>query len=121
MDLLLDTSALLWWLDKSERLGQRARDAIVDPGNRVYVSVVSAWEIVIKLGVGKLSLPPDVAAWLPERLYASRFTPLPVDLHHTLEVERLPGHHNDPFDRLLIAQATLETLTIVTGDPQIRR
>ena len=121
MNLLLDTSALLWWLAGSNRLGQRARDAIADPKNRVYLSAASAWEIAIKVGLGKLEVLPDLASWLPAELAANRFTPLPIDLRHALEVERLPRHHSDPFDRLLIAQAATEGLVIVTGDAQFEQ
>ncbi len=117
MSLLLDTNALLWWLIKSSRMGQQAYAAIADPQNRIYVSVASAWEIAIKVGLGKLSVPPNVASWLPARVVAERFMTLPIALDHALAVEHLPRHHGDPFDRLLIAQAAAEHLTIVTGDP----
>lgn len=121
MNLLLDTSALLWWLAGDDRLGQDARAAIVDPSNRVYVSAASAWEIAIKIGLGKLDAPVDSATWLPAELAANRFLPLPIQLSHALQVEHLPRHHADPFDRLLIAQAATEDLVIVTGDSQFER
>ena len=117
MRLLLDTNALLWALLRPSRLG-RARHAIEDPTNDVLVSIVCAWEIAIKLALGKLSAPPNASGWLPRQLAAKRFTLLPIALEHALAVEHLPPHHRDPFDRLLIAQATIEGLTIVTGDPQ---
>jgi PIN domain nuclease of toxin-antitoxin system len=117
--LLLDTNALLWWLAGSPRLGRRAHTAIADPRNAVFVSAASAWEIAIKVGRGKLAVPPDPATWLPAQVQASRFSPLPITLAHALGVERLPLHHLDPFDRLLIAQANAERLTIVTGDSQL--
>ena len=120
MDLLLDTNALLWALAGDRRLG-RARPIVADPRNAVSVSAASAWEIAIKVGLGKLRVPPDLATWLPAELAALRCTPLPITLDHALAVESLPRHHADPFDRLLIAQATVEGLTIVTGDPQIER
>lgn len=75
-----------------------------------------AWEIAIKVGLRKLAVPPNVDGWLPERLNADRFVPMPVTLEHALGVERLPSHHRDPFDRLLIAQAATEDMTIVTRD-----
>ena len=121
MNLLLDTSALLWWLAGSDRPAGRAQAATADPGNRVYVSAASAWEIAIKAGLGKLEVPADLATWLPAELIANRFTPLAIDLRHALEVEHLPWHHSDPFDRLLIAQAAAEGLAIVTGDSQFER
>lgn len=116
MRLLLDTSALILWLEDSPRLARRARAEIIDRQNQIYVSAVSAWEIAIKLSLGKLNVPRDAAMWLPGQLAADRFTPLPVEMHHALAVEGLPMHHRDPFDRLLISQAIVEGLTIVTGD-----
>lgn len=121
MRLLLDTHALLWWLESGERLDKKAFDAIAEPGNSVYVSIASAWEIAIKAGLGKLRVQPDLASWFPQELAANRFTVLRIELPHALAVERLPRHHRDPFDRLLIAQATVEGLTIVTGDAQFER
>jgi PIN domain nuclease of toxin-antitoxin system len=120
VDLLLDTNALLWALADDPRLG-RARAALAEPGNRVYVSAVCAWEMAIKVGLGKLRVPPDLASWLPAELEAADFTPLAIDLRHALAVEYLPRHHADPFDRLLLAQATVEHLTLVTGDAQLER
>jgi PIN domain nuclease of toxin-antitoxin system len=121
VNLLLDTNALLWWLADSERLGQHARTLIADPQRVVYVNAASAWEIAIKVGLGRLAVPADSGVWLPAQLLANRFTPLAIELRHALAVERLPRHHNDPFDRLLVAQAITEQLTIVTGDSQLER
>jgi PIN domain nuclease of toxin-antitoxin system len=118
--LLLDTHALLWWLGEPERLRPEAREAIAAPQALVCVSAASAWEIAIKLALGKLAIPPDARTWLPEALAASRFTPLAVTIEHALGVEQLPSHHTDPFDRLLIAQALAEQLTLVTRDPAFR-
>jgi PIN domain nuclease of toxin-antitoxin system len=116
--LLLDTNALLWALASPARLGA-ARSAIEHPANDVFVSAVCAWEIAITLGLGKLAAPPNAAAWLPAQLAAKRFTPLPITLEHALAVEQLPPRHRDPFDRMLVAQASVEGLTIVSGDPQL--
>lgn len=111
MRLLLDTSALLWWLvDKG--LTDQAREAIADPGNLVAVSAVSAWEISIKKALGKLSAPDN----LEHQIQAAGFTPLPVTIAHGIAAGQLPRHHDDPFDRMLIAQAAAEGLTIVTRD-----
>ena len=118
MRLLLDTNALLWALADPTRLGA-ARPAIEHPASDVFVSAACAWEIAIKLGLGKLAAPPDAAAWLPVQLAAKRFTPLPITLEHALAVERLPPHHRDPFDRMLVAQARIERLTLVTHDRQL--
>jgi PIN domain nuclease of toxin-antitoxin system len=119
VNLLLDTHVLLWWLGEPDKLRAPVRRAIADPRNSVYVSAVSAWEIAIKIGTGKLVLPPDARSWLPEAVQASHFTPLPVTIEHALGVEHLPRHHADPFDRLLISQTVAERLTLVTADPQL--
>jgi len=120
--LLLDAHALIWALFEPEHLAEAARREIVDPDNDVYVSAATAWEIAIKAGLGKLPAPPpDLQDWLPNRLTADRFVPLPVALEHALSVERLPSHHRDPFDRLLIAQASAEGMSIVTRDPAFGR
>jgi PIN domain nuclease of toxin-antitoxin system len=111
MRLLLDTNALLWWLvDKG--LTDQAREAIADPGNLVAVSAVSAWEVSIKKALGKLSAPDN----LEHQIQAAGFTPLPVTIAHGIAAGQLPRHHDDPFDRMLIAQAAAEGLTIVTRD-----
>jgi PIN domain nuclease of toxin-antitoxin system len=115
--LLLDTHPLLWWLADDPRLADPARSEIADPANDVFVSAASAWEIAIKAGIGKLSLPHD----LEEQLAASSISPLPILVRHALAVRDLPEHHRDPFDRLLVAQARIEDLTIVTADPCIPR
>jgi PIN domain nuclease of toxin-antitoxin system len=116
LNLLLDTNALLWWLNGSERLGGPARSVISNPRNVVYVSAASAWEIAIKLALGKLAVSVYAGNWLPEALRVNRFTALAITVEHALAVEHLPPHHTDPFDRLLLAQAVAENLTIVTAD-----
>lgn len=97
-------------------LSQPALIAIADPSNVVYVSAATAWEIAIKRGLGKLTAPYDLAKEI-ERL---RFTPLPITVEHALAVESLPPIHNDPFDRLLLAQAMTEKLRFVTRDAVMR-
>lgn len=111
MRLLLDTHALLWWL-ADEELGASAREAIIDPANEVAVSAASAWEISIKKSLGKLIAPDDLA----DQVQASGFAPLPITLAHGLAAGQLPRHHDDPFDRMLIAQAIGEGMTVVTRD-----
>lgn len=115
MNLLLDTHALLWWLIDSPRLGPAARAGISEPRNTVWVSAVSAWEIAIKAGVGRLDLSERLAERLLD-LEREGFRELPVGVDHALGVRDLPLHHGDPFDRLLIAQALAASLTIVTAD-----
>lgn len=112
MRLLLDTHALLWWLADDPRLGAEARRQIADGANAVLVSAASAWEIEIKRALGKLEAPADLAAAIRD----SGFEPLAITLDHAVAAGRLPPHHSDPFDRLLIAQAAAEHLTLITRD-----
>jgi PIN domain nuclease of toxin-antitoxin system len=109
--LLLDTHALLWWL-ADEGLNAEAREAITDPANLVAVSAASAWEISIKKALGKLAAPDD----LEQQVQTGGFVSLPISIAHAIAAGRLPRHHDDPFDRMLIAQALAEGLTIVTRD-----
>jgi PIN domain nuclease of toxin-antitoxin system len=121
VNLLLDTNALLWLLADDGRVSDWTRRLVADRRNQVYVSAVSAWEMAIKVSLGKLSAPPDIGVWLPREMAASGLTPLPISIEHASGVEQLPPHHADPFDRLLIAQARAEELTIVTADSQLER
>ena len=116
MNLLLDTQALLWWTAGSRKLGRRARRAIETEAATVRVSAASAWEIAIKLRAGRLKLADPLHAWMPGRLQREGFLMLSVAVEHAVAVALLPDHHQDPFDRLLIAQARVEGLTIVTSD-----
>jgi PIN domain nuclease of toxin-antitoxin system len=109
--LLLDTRALLWWL-ADEGLSDQARDAVADQANLVMVSAVSAWEISIKKALGKLSAPDD----LEQQMDEGGFAALPITIRHGIAAGELPCHHDDPFDRMLIAQAVAEGLTVVTHD-----
>jgi PIN domain nuclease of toxin-antitoxin system len=110
--LLLDTHLLLWWLESSPSLSARARETIRDPENTVFVSAVSLWEIWLKQSLGKLRLPVDFT----ERLAAEPFESLPLMASHARQVGRLPWHHRDPFDRVLVAQAQVEKLVLLTAD-----
>jgi PIN domain nuclease of toxin-antitoxin system len=114
--LLLDTHTFLWFIGNDPRLSTTAAGLIADPDTPVRVSVVSAWEIVIKLGTGKLTLDRPLAQLWPESLAANDFEVLDVTSRHVLALEGLPLHHRDPFDRLLIAQALTEGLEIVSAD-----
>jgi PIN domain nuclease of toxin-antitoxin system len=113
--LLLDTHVVLWWLDDPAALEAPARRLIADPRNRVFVSAAVAWEITIKRQLGKLAAPDDLETALAEE----RFQHLPITVRHALAVAELPAIHGDPFDRIQIAQALLEGLTIVTRDATI--
>lgn len=111
---LLDTNVLLWWLAEPERLSPEATKVIADGSSALYFSAAGAWEMAIKKTIGRLEYPGN----LPEVLAENRIEPLPVTLGHALTVADLPLHHRDPFDRIQIAQARLEGLTIVTRDPE---
>ena len=111
MRLLLDTHTLLLWLSDS-RLESTARDHIADPTNPVFVSAATAWEITVKQALGKLTTPDDLASVVA----SGGFEALPISFDHAVTAGRLPPHHRDPFDRILIAQAKHEGLTIVTRD-----
>lgn len=114
--LLVDTHAVLWWLSDDPGLSATARDALADPANDVLVSTASLWEIAIKRGLGKLSAPDD----LPGHIEAGGFGWLAVSAEHAWRVRELGRHHRDPFDRLLVAQALVENMPIVSADPRFR-
>jgi PIN domain nuclease of toxin-antitoxin system len=118
MNLLLDTHALIWWLEDSPRLGKSARHAVRALATTRTISVVSAWEIVIKIGIGRLKLSVDPEESIPE-LFFNGFEPLSIQFRHAYALRDLPPHHSDPFDRMLVAQAKTEGLTILTADPKI--
>lgn len=113
MKLLLDTHTLLWWLADDERLGSRARELIEDPGNDVLLSVVSLWEIVVKVRVGKLHADVEKVAAAARR---DGFALLDIGVAHLRKAADLPMHHRDPFDHLPIAQAVVEGATFISED-----
>ena len=115
MRLLLDTHALLWWLDGDRRLTRRARTAITDEDNVIVVSAASAWEITTKVRLGKLPGADAVAADVVGSVASQGFSSLDITMRHAQRAGRLPGSHRDPFDRMLIAQAQLEDLTLVSN------
>jgi len=121
LQLLIDTHVFLWAADAPETLSENARDAIEDAGNDVFVSTVAACEIVIKFGRGKLFLPVEPVLFLPSRLRSLGFRALSFSLDHALSIGGLPAIHADPFDRMMIAQASIEGMTLVTRDAQILR
>jgi PIN domain nuclease of toxin-antitoxin system len=114
---LLDTHALLWALVEPARLSATATDAIEAHDSDVYVSLVSPWEMAVAKARGRMDPPDD----LQEQLDQRRFTLLPITLQHIRMVESLPHHHRDPFDRMLVVQAQVEGLTIITVDRLLRR
>ena len=112
MTLLLDTHVLLWWLAEDDRLAPTMREAIADPATPVVVSAASAWEMAIKAGLGKLTIPGDLAGELERQ----GFDELPVTVQDGVAAGALPRHHADPFDRMLIAQAVRQRFVLVTAD-----
>ena len=116
MNLLLDANALLWWWESNKKLGRHVRGIVVRDAADVRVSAATAWEIAIKFQAGRLTLPAPVEHLIPAKLDQSGFRTLDISIEHAIAAATLPEHHDDPFDRLLIAQAQLENLTIVTSD-----
>lgn len=119
MRLLLDTHCWLWMQTAPERFSAESGALVADPENELLFSAASAWEIAIKYSLGKLPLPSAPADYVPDRMATSVVVALPVVHAHALEVAALPPHHRDPFDRLLIAQARLEQIPLLTADRQL--
>lgn len=117
MRALLDTQAFLWWITADGRLSPRAAALISEGGSEIVLSVVSAWEIAIKARLGRLGLPADAPGFLSGEIARNRFAVLRVELPHALNVHGLDDHHRDPFDRLLVAQARIERLPMISRDP----
>src|SRR6478609_2495082 len=115
MKALLDTHAFLWAITKDARISQRASEIFTGPSD-LSLSMVSIWEILIKVQTGKLNLPRPAGAYLLGQLADNEIETLPVTLDHLLAFEKLPLHHRDPFDRILIAQAVAEDWPIITSD-----
>jgi PIN domain nuclease of toxin-antitoxin system len=121
MKILLDTQCWLWMTLTPDRLSASARALVEAIDSELYLSAASAWEIAIKHSIGKLHLPESPTRYVPSRLDVTRTLALPIEHSHVLHVATLPPHHRDPFDRLLIAQAQLEDLPILTTDPLFAR
>lgn len=115
--LLLDTHAFLWWVNDAPEISAAARHAISDANNECYLSLASCWEMSIKSSLGKLRLAKSIERFVSDQLTANGFTLLNIELRHAAKVEKLPFYHRDPFDRLLIAQALTEKMTLLTADP----
>ena len=116
MRILLDTQTWLWMQVSPDRLNDEALALVGDSDQELLLSAASSWEIAIKVALGKLTLPTNPAVYVPDRMRSSGVAALPVTHPHALAVATLPQHHRDPFDRLLVAQAQLENLTILTAD-----
>jgi PIN domain nuclease of toxin-antitoxin system len=114
--MLLDTHALLWFLVNDAKLSRTALALITDPGNDIVVSPASLWEIAIKIGLRKYRLPEPFQPFMERQLELNDFQLLPIEIKHTAVLTTLPFHHRDPFDRLLIAQAMVEEIPLISGD-----
>ena len=119
MRILLDTHAWLWMNAEPEKLSAGAVELVQDPSNEILLPAASAWEIAIKVGIGKLLLRESPSRYIPSRMQVGGVTPLPVTLAHAAAVADLPRHHRDPLDRVLVAKARLERVPILTSDPQL--
>jgi PIN domain nuclease of toxin-antitoxin system len=115
---LLDTQAFIWWANNDSSLSPTARSVIGNRANDIFLSAVSTWEMAIKVSIQKLSLAQPVSSFVSAQIAQYQFQSLTITLEHTYQLEGLPLYHNDPFDRLLIAQALVENLIILTCDPE---
>jgi PIN domain nuclease of toxin-antitoxin system len=120
MRVLLDTHAFIWWFEHDRRLSGSAREAVAEAAD-VFLSIASCWEIAIKVSQNKLTLAKPIERLDPEQLGLNGFQLLQIDLDDIARVATLPFHHRDPYDRLLVAQALSEELTVVSADPVFRK
>jgi PIN domain nuclease of toxin-antitoxin system len=116
MRLLLDTHALLWFVWNHPNLSATARNLMSDPTNTLLLSAASIWEIAIKVSIGKLTLADPYDVFMQQAIRTTALTLLPIEVRHAAAMTALPFHHNDPFDRMLIAQALVEKLTLLSTD-----
>jgi PIN domain nuclease of toxin-antitoxin system len=121
MKALVDTHTFLWWVLDVPRLSPESRRILEDGANELMFSAASAYELALKAHSGRLTLPEPPETYVPSRLSANGFTPLPIEHRHALRAGILPWIHRDPFDRMIVAQAQLEGLPILTADPAIGR
>jgi PIN domain nuclease of toxin-antitoxin system len=119
MKVLIDTQVLLWGLQNEEKLSRRVQTLL--PAAEVWISVASLWEIITKTQIGKLTLPAPVSDYLTKKLKANGVLVLQITFDHVKRLEKLPLHHRDPFDRILIAQSLEENLPVVSSDPLFAR
>jgi len=115
MRYLIDTQVFIWLMEDSKKVSPGIRTLLQDPSINVFISIASIWEIVIKQAKGRLKTPKDIE----RTIHAVGFNVLPIEVSHVLGLKRLPDHHKDPFDRILIAQAKIEDLTLITSDQKI--
>ncbi|MGD2013099.1 MAG: type II toxin-antitoxin system VapC family toxin [Desulfobacterales bacterium] len=119
MKVLLDTHALLWSITGDDRLSKKAEKTFLDPDNNLYFSAASFWEICIKMSLGKLYLKSGWLKTIQEEMRTNAIQWLPVEMPHCVELTKLPFHHRDPFDRMLIAQAMIEDLQLLSRDDRL--
>jgi len=120
MRVLIDTHTFIWLVAMTTRLRPSTRALLADPANTVLLSAVSAWEIAIKYGTGRLALPTVPSLYIPSRVERHGLTPLAIEHRHAVAVAELPAVHKDPFDRLLVAQAIVEGVPLITADGKLR-
>ncbi len=116
MNLLLDSHAFVWMHEEPHRLSVKVAYEILNPANKMFLSVASAWELQIKIGIGKFSFSDTLENVIAKERKSNNLQILPVQLSHALYLENLPPHHRDPFDRLLISQAIIDNMTLVNAD-----
>lgn len=121
MRVLLDTHTFLWWNAADERLSDDARAIITDGRTEVLVSVASIWEVATKVAMGRLDIPDEVGRYVADRLERNHWSALPIAVEHAVRAATLPRIHLDPFDRMLVAQAQLEAVPILTTDAALTR
>ena len=119
MKLLLDTHTFLWWITDDPQLSAGARELIGDGKNTLFWSAASSWEVSIKYALGRMPLPEVPELFLPAEIEKNRIEALPIIDAHAFQVGRLPHHHRDPFDRMLVAQAQIESLALLSNDRQL--
>lgn len=119
MNVLLDTHAFLWAISGDKKLSETARKTFLDPGNRLFFSAVSMWEICIKISLEKLSLKSGWFKNIQNEMSTNAIQWLPVEIQHCVELTELPFHHRDPFDRMLVAQARAEDLQVLSRDVRL--
>lgn len=116
MNYLLDTHALLWWMAGDSKLSANVRTTLTQASGAVFVSVASLWEMALKIRLGKLKMPDPFDAYILRQIQINRMEVLPIHAPHVFETLNLPPHHRDPFDRILVAQARKEDLTLISQD-----
>lgn len=121
MKALIDTHVFLWWITDDSRISNRAIEFMTEGSNDLFFSSASCWEIAIKSDLGRIELPDKPESFITSQLNVNGIEPLPIYLRHALNIVNLPGIHKDPFDRMLISQAQLEELPIISSDKIIKK